>query len=265
MRIRDFHSHGQGIQQSLPVFLFLRSPIKAKAKPAQNMPVFWLSNENNDFPPPELASEEGILAVGGDLSPERLLTAYSLGIFPWFNEGEPIAWWSPDPRMVLFLSELKVSKSMRPYFNQGKFRVTFDQDFEAVMRHCQAPREKQWGGTWITKEMVNAYCLLHRLGYAHSVEVWEGKTMVGGLYGVAIGKCFYGESMFATVANASKFGFIALVKKLESHGFWMVDCQQQTQHLASLGAQSIPRSDFLRILKENEAEETLRGNWGALR
>ncbi len=228
------------------------------------MPVFWLSNENNCFPSPELATDEGILAVGGDLSPERLLAAYKMGIFPWFNEGEPIAWWSPDPRMVLFPSELKVSRSMRPYFNQQKLRVTFDQDFEAVVRRCQAPRDDQWGGTWITNEMLDAYCQLHQLGFAHSVEVWQGKRLVGGLYGIALGKCFYGESMFATVSNASKLGFISLVKKLESLGFWLIDCQQQTQHLGSLGARTIPRADFLKILKRNEAEETLRGHWGGL-
>ncbi len=225
------------------------------------MPVFWLSSENNYFPSPELASSDGLLAVGGDLSPERLLTAYHFGIFPWFNEGEPIAWWSPDPRMVLFPSELKVSRSMRPYFNQQKFQVTFDLHFEAVMRNCQAPRGKHWGGTWITQEMLEAYCKLHELGFAHSVEVWQGDVLVGGLYGVAIGKCFYGESMFATVSNASKFGFIHLVEKLESLGFWLIDCQQQTRHLGSLGAKAIPRADFLKILEKNRQETTLRGSW----
>ena len=228
------------------------------------MPVFWLSNKNNHFPSPTLATEEGILAVGGDLSPERLLTAYRMGIFPWFNEGEPIAWWSPDPRMVLFPSELKVSKSMRPYFNQQKFRVTFDQAFETVMQHCQAPRNRQWGGTWITNDMLEAYCTLHELGFAHSVEVWQDKELVGGLYGISLGKCFYGESMFALVSNASKFGFISLVKKLESFGFWLVDCQQQTHHLGRMGARAIERSAFLEILKKNEAEKTMRGHWREL-
>ena len=228
------------------------------------MPVFWLSNRNNHFPSPTLATDEGILAVGGDLSPERLLTAYRMGIYPWFNEGEPIAWWSPDPRMVLFPSELKVSRSMRPYFNQQKFRVTFDQAFESVMQHCQAPRNGQWGGTWITNDMLEAYCTLHELGFAHSVEVWQDKALVGGLYGLALGKCFYGESMFSLASNASKFGFISLVKKLESFGFWLVDCQQQTHHLGSLGARAIERSTFLEILVRNEAEETMRGRWREL-
>ncbi len=228
------------------------------------MPIFWLSNENFSFPSPELAIEEGILAVGGDLSPERLITAYSLGIFPWFNEGEPITWWSPNPRMVLFPSELKVAKSMRPYFNRQKFKVTFDQAFERVMGNCQAPRKKQWHGTWITPEMMEAYCQLHELGYAHSVEVWKEEELVGGLYGVAIGKCFFGESMFSSVSNASKFGFISLVKKLEALGFWLIDCQQQTRHLGSLGARTIARKDFLAILKKNEAEMSHIGHWGGL-
>ena len=228
------------------------------------MPVFWLSNENHSFPSPELAVEDGILAVGGDLSPERLLTAYCMGIFPWFNEGDPITWWSPDPRMVLFPSELKIAKSMRPYFNQQKFRVTFDNAFETVMQNCQEPREKQWHGTWITREMLEAYCQLHELGYAHSVEVWKGKELVGGLYGVAIGKCFFGESMFSKVSNASKFGFISLVKKLETLGFWLIDCQQQTRHLGSLGARTIARQDFLVILKKNEQEGSQIGLWSGL-
>ncbi len=228
------------------------------------MPVFWISNENTNFPPPEYATAEGILAVGGDLSPERLLKAYQMGIFPWFNDGEPIAWWSPDPRMVLFPTELKVSKSMKPYFNQQKFKVTFDHDFEGVMRNCQAPREKQCGGTWITNDMLEAYCKLHELGFAHSVEVWQGAEMVGGLYGIALGKCFYGESMFSNVSNASKFGFIYLVKLLERMGFWLVDCQQQTRHLSSLGARPIPRADFLKFLKKNEQESHIRGSWEQL-
>jgi leucyl/phenylalanyl-tRNA--protein transferase len=228
------------------------------------MPVFWITKENKIFPPPSLASEEGILAVGGDLSPERLLNAYREGIFPWFNEGEPIAWWSPDPRMVLFPPELKVSRSMRPYFNQQKFRVTFDQNFAAVIGNCQAPRNKQWGGTWITHDMVEAYCQLHKMGFAHSVEVWQGSELVGGLYGISLGKCFYGESMFTLVSNASKFGFIYLVKKLETLGFWLVDCQQQTPHLQSLGARPIRREDFLRILQKNGSQETLVGSWAAL-
>ncbi len=209
-----------------------------------------------------MADHNGILAVGGDLSPERLLTAYTWGIFPWFNEGEPIIWWSPDPRFVLFPDELKVSKSMRPYFNQKKFTVTLDTQFEAVMRGCQTtPRQWQYGGTWITEDMVAAYVRLHELGYAHSVEVWKAEELVGGLYGVALGKVFFGESMFARETNASKFGFITIVKKLQEKGFQLIDCQQETNHLRSLGARAIDRKEFLAILQKNQAEETLVGRW----
>lgn len=208
-----------------------------------------------------MADPGGILAFGGDLSPERLLLAYQMGIFPWYNEEDPILWWSPDPRFVLFPNELKVSKSMRPYFNQKKFELTCDQAFEEVIRDCQAPRDGQHFGTWITEDMVNAYNRLHELGYAHSVEVWQNGEMVGGLYGIALGKCFFGESMFSKVSNASKFGFIILTQKLEKLGFWLIDCQQQTGHLESLGARAIPRRDFLEILKKNEQEVTFKGKW----
>lgn len=229
------------------------------------MPVFRLLEDEIVFPHPELADPNGILAVGGDLSPERLLLAYEWGIFPWFNPNEPILWWSPDPRFVLFPNELRVSKSMRPYFNQRKFDVTFDTQFERVIRACQqVERDKQLGGTWITEDMVQAYCKLHELGYAHSVEVWEEGELVGGLYGISLGKIFFGESMFTTVSNASKFGFISLVQKLEGLGFTLIDCQQKTRHLASLGARSIDRALFLEYLERNAMEETLVGKWTKL-
>lgn len=227
------------------------------------MPVYWLSEENNEFPYPDTASTDGILAVGGDLSPERLLSAYQLGIFPWFNEGEPILWWSPDPRLVLFPAEMKVSKSMRPYFNQQKFRVSCDTCFRTVIEMCSLSRETE-GGTWITSDMIEAYSRLHELGFAHSVEVWAGNELVGGLYGIGLGKIFFGESMFSSVSNASKFGFITLVRKLESLGYWLIDCQQETKHLSSLGARPIRRTAFLDVLKRNEGEETMRGHWRGL-
>lgn len=224
--------------------------------------MYWLSEKDIFFPPAHMANEDGILAIGGDLSEQRLLLAYQNGIFPWFNPNDPIIWWSPDPRFVLFPKELKVSKSMRPYFNQQKFQITIDQHFEKVMRACQtARRNRQGGGTWITESMVEGYVKLHNLGYAHSVEVWQEEKLVGGLYGVGLGKVFFGESMFATVSNASKFGFISLVRKLIELDFQLIDCQQETRHLGSLGARSIPRKEFLKMLLANQREETHQGSW----
>lgn len=225
------------------------------------MPVFWLEEDSYHFPPVHLASEEGILAIGGDLSPQRLLEAYSQGIFPWFNEEDPILWWAPDPRFVLFPDELKVSKSMRPYFNQGKFRVTFDQNFREVITNCQQMYRPGQGGTWITEDMLEAYCQLNALGFAHSVEVWQKEDLVGGLYGIALGSVFFGESMFAKVSNASKFGFISLVRKLADWDFKLIDCQQETRHLASLGARAIDRNQFTKILAENDLSKTRQGQW----
>jgi leucyl/phenylalanyl-tRNA--protein transferase len=225
--------------------------------------MFWLSDDDIRFPSVALTNADGILAIGGDLSPQRLLLAYSKGIFPWYNEEyEPIVWWSPDPRFVLFPNELKVSKSMRPYFNQRKFEITFDQHFETVMRNCQvAYREGQGGGTWINEDMIAAYTKLNELGFAHSVEVWKDKELVGGLYGIALGKVFFGESMFAKVSNASKFGFISLVRKLKELNFEIIDCQQRTKHLGSLGGRSIKRADFLAILQKNESRDLFKGKW----
>jgi len=229
------------------------------------VPVFWLSDDEISFPHPELANEDGILAVGGDLSQERLLLAYSIGLFPWFNPDDPILWWSPDPRFVLYPDELKVSKSMRPYFNQKKFHITIDQHFREVIIACQQQRRRgQGGGTWITNDMVEAYCQLHEEGYAHSVEVWQEEELVGGLYGVSLGKIFFGESMFAKVSNASKFGFISLVKILKELDFQLIDCQQKTRHLQSLGGRSITRQTFLAAMKKNNKEETNVGNWSGL-
>ncbi len=226
------------------------------------MPVFWLSDKDITFPHPGLANEDGILAVGGDLSKERLLESYRYGIFPWYNPGDPILWWSPDPRFVLFPKDLKVSKSMRPYFNQKKFTVTYDQQFEAVMTACMKQRRRgQSGGSWISEEMIEGYVALHKAGYAHSVEVWKDGELAGGLYGVSLGKIFFGESMFMYVSNASKFGFITLVRKLTELGFVMIDCQQRTPHLESLGAKYIPRTTFVGYMERNHLEESLVGDW----
>lgn len=224
--------------------------------------MYWLRKDQITFPNADLANADGILAVGGDLSAERLIEAYQNGIFPWFNPEDPIIWWSPNPRFVLFPDEIKVSKSMRPYFNQKKFKITCDTVFEQVIKSCSKQnRSGQRGGTWITDNMVEAYVNLHRLGYAHSVEVWNEDELVGGLYGISLGKIFFGESMFSKVSNASKFGFITLVKKLTEQGYNLIDCQQETNHLASLGARSIPRKQFLAFLADNESYELEPKSW----
>lgn len=213
------------------------------------------------FPSPNLANRNGLLALGGDLSVERLILAYSSGIFPWYNEGEPICWYSPNPRMVLFPEELKVSKTMKQVLSRNYFEITFDTAFESVIKNCSTvPREGQ-RGTWITNDMIEAYVALHELGYAHSVEAWQNGELVGGLYGVSLGKCYFGESMFAKVSNASKAAFITMVQMLKSKDFKLIDCQIYTEHLASLGARLIPRKDFLELLDENKEELSLRGTW----
>jgi leucyl/phenylalanyl-tRNA--protein transferase len=224
------------------------------------MPVYRLP-ETIVFPPVEHAVKSGLLAVGGDLSPERLIAAYREGIFPWYGDGEPILWWSPDPRFVLFPDELHVSRSMRQFLKKGVVRVTFDGAFRAVISACRRPRPGQ-DGTWITPEMREAYCALHDLGYAHSVEVWQGDELAGGLYGVSLGRAFFGESMFSTIPNASKAGLITLTGHLRERGFDLIDCQVDTAHLAGLGARPIRRRTFRTLLKESLRHETLQGNWG---
>jgi leucyl/phenylalanyl-tRNA--protein transferase len=202
------------------------------------------------FPPVQEASSEGILAFGGDLSTERLLLAYRNGIFPWFEEDQPILWWSPNPRMVLFLDELIVSKSMRTILNRNTFQVTFNQNFRAVISHCQKIKRDGQNGTWITNEMIEAYCKLNELGIAKSVEVWQNDQLAGGLYGIDLGHIFCGESMFSIVSNASKVAFIALVKQLEESNYKLLDCQVYNEHLESLGCREIDRIDFMEILKQ---------------
>lgn len=212
------------------------------------MPLSILTSELF-FPPVSEAEPDGLLAVGGDLSPERILLAYRSGIFPWYDE-EPILWWSPDPRFVLFPAELKISKSMRPLLNRQKFRFSVDEDFQLVMKNCQQiPRVFQ-SGTWINKDMIQAYTSLHRMGYAHSAEAWLEDKLVGGLYGVKIGRVFFGESMFSHMSNASKFAFIKLVQQLEDDGVVLIDCQVYTEHLESLGARMISREEFMEIISK---------------
>ena len=210
----------------------------------------WL-NGDVTFPPVNRALREpnGLLAAGGDLSAPRLLEAYRHGIFPWFSVGEPILWWSPDPRMVLIPAEFRISRSLARVLRNTSYEIRCDTAFELVMRSCAAPRGKH-NGTWISEDMIAAYCALHETGHAHSVEVWIGGRLAGGLYGVAIGRMFYGESMFSHVSNASKIALAHLARQLERWQFGMIDCQMNTAHLASLGAREIPRSEFIARLQE---------------
>ncbi|WP_296684695.1 leucyl/phenylalanyl-tRNA--protein transferase [Flavobacterium sp.] len=201
------------------------------------------------FPPVSKASEDGFLAIGGDLSPERLILAYKSGIFPWFEEGDPILWWSPNPRMVLFFEDLVVSKSMRNILNRDTFKVTFNQDFRGVISNCQKIKREGQHGTWITNEMIEAYCKLNELGIAKSVEVWQEGELVGGLYGVDLGTIFCGESMFSKVTNASKVAFIHWSRHLEANNYKLLDCQIYNPHLESLGCREIARDHFIEILK----------------
>jgi leucyl/phenylalanyl-tRNA---protein transferase len=226
-------------------------------------PYIWLADDS-PFPPVDEADEHGILALGGNLSLRRLVNAYSHGIFPWFEDDQPVIWWSPDPRFVLFPGKLRVSKSMRQVLNRGIFRVTYDAEFREVITECSKSSRRNQHGTWITNEMIEAYCVLHGEGLAHSVEVWKDTSLAGGLYGVSIGKIFCGESMFAKESNASKAGFITLVGDLALKDFLLIDSQVHTDHLESLGAEEISRSDYLRILSEALTLGTIRGNWGKI-
>jgi leucyl/phenylalanyl-tRNA--protein transferase len=225
------------------------------------MPVFQL-NTYPLFPPAHLADESGLLAIGGKLEPDWILMAYENGIFPWFNENEPIMWWSPDPRMVLFPEKLRVTKSMRQLLNRHVFEIKFDTRFSDVISQCGNARRNHRDGTWITPEMQAAYTLLHELGVAHSVEAYnKNGDLVGGLYGLAIGSCFFGESMFSLESNASKAAFITLVNWLKEKNFTLIDCQVASDHLASLGAEEIPRQTFFEWLTKALNDDSLKGKW----
>lgn len=200
------------------------------------------------FPPADEALGDGLLAIGGDLSVERLLLAYKNGIFPWYDGQMPL-WWHPNPRFILFPEELKVSKSMRPLFNQNKFQFTINKAFSEVIHHCKKVERKDQDGTWINDDVIDAYTQLHKMGYAHSAEAWFNNELVGGLYGIKMGKVFFGESMFSTQSNASKFAFIKYVEVLQKEGIELIDCQVYTKHLESLGAKMIMREQFLQLLK----------------
>lgn len=224
------------------------------------MPVFQLTDDLI-FPPPTLADADGLLAVGGDLSTDRLLLAYRLGIFPWYSEGNPILWWSPDPRLILYPQEFHVSRSLRKIIRQRRFHITMDTAFEEVITACaQIPRRHE-DGTWILDEMQQAYIALHHWGYAHSVEAWQGGKLAGGLYGVSLGNCFFGESMFSRRSNASKVALHALVEYARSQRFAFIDCQVTTDHLLRLGAREIPRRQFLFELQRAVRTPTHRGSW----
>ncbi|UOB16260.1 leucyl/phenylalanyl-tRNA--protein transferase [Abyssalbus ytuae] len=208
--------------------------------------------DDTEFPSINESSPEDVVAIGGDLAPERLMNAYKKGIFPWFEEGSLILWWCPDPRMVLFPADLKISKSMNKVIKSSRFTVTYNQAFSQVIENCSLIKRKEQDGTWITQDMISAYNKLYTMGYAKSVEVWEKDTLVGGLYGIDLGHVFCGESMFSKVSNASKTGFISMVQKLKTENCKLIDCQVYTNHLASLGAKEISRSSFLKILHSKD-------------
>ena len=226
------------------------------------MAMFRLNQHDLRFPAVDQASPEGLLAVGGDLRPERLLQAYRHGIFPWYNDDQPILWWSPDPRAVLFPDKLHVSRSLKRTLRSNVFTLTLDTCFREVMTQCAGPRPQYpEGGTWITDDMLNAYTRLHELGYAHSVETWQDDRLVGGLYGVAIGGAFFAESMFTRVDDASKVALVKLVTQLQAWNFRLIDCQQFSPHVSRFGAEEIPRSVFIRYLTQALTIPDRRGRW----
>ncbi len=223
--------------------------------------LFFL-DEKLIFPPIETATKEGIIAIGGDLSIDRLLLAYSSGIFPWYSQNEPILWWSPDPRFVLLPENFKVNKSLKKFIRKNNYKITYDKAFEKVIKMCAKLRSKQ--GTWLTNEMIDAYINLHNQGYAHSVEAWHNEKLAGGLYGVSLGRCFFGESMFFVMENASKVCLINLVEILIKNNFLFIDSQVYTQHLENFGASNIPRNDYITMLKTGLSYQTLKGNWSEI-
>jgi leucyl/phenylalanyl-tRNA--protein transferase len=224
------------------------------------MPVYLLSDDII-FPPPDLSTQEGLLAIGGDLCAERLLLAYSMGIFPWYSKSDPIMWWSPNPRLVLYPDEIRISRSLQKTIKKGEFRLTMDEAFDQVISECARVPRKAGEGTWIVPDMIEAYCRLHDSGYAHSVETWQDDKLVGGLYGVSLGSCFFGESMFTHATDASKVAFVALVEQLKIWSFDVIDCQVTTEHLVSFGAREIPRDKFLAQLKDSLKTPTMKGKW----
>lgn len=224
------------------------------------MPIFHLS-EKISFPPPHFAEPEGLLAVGGDLSEKRVLLAYQMGIFPWFGEDEPILWWAPDPRLLLYPSDIYVSRRLKRIIRQQSFKITCDTAFRDVISACALVRTHNFQETWIVDEINDAYCRLFDSGYAHSIEVWQEDRLAGGLYGVSLGRSFFGESMFSHVSNTSKIALVALCRFLDTLSFDLIDCQVKTQHLKRMGAVEVPRSLFLKKLHHSMTKQTLKGSW----
>ena len=224
------------------------------------MPVFQLTDKLT-FPPAELAEKNGLLAIGGDLSPERLILAYRNGIFPWYSEGDPILWWSPAPRLVIFPDEFKIPKRLSRQIRRKDFTVTMDLEFRKVITACAKTDNRLEKGTWITNEMLEAYCILHNMGYAHSVECWHEEELAGGLYGISLGKIFFGESMFSKRSNSSKIALVHLVHKLQDWNFDLIDCQMKTAHLMQFGAREIPGVHFQKLLEKNISYPDQTGKW----
>jgi len=224
------------------------------------MPVYQLTDKLV-FPPVELAEKDGLLAIGGDLSPERLLLAYSNGIFPWYSEGDPILWWAPFPRLVIFPDEFRIPKRLSRLVRQQKYAITADKAFRQVITACASVGERQKKGTWITDDMIEAYCRLHEMGVAHSFECWLDSGLAGGIYGISLGGVFFGESMFSRQPNSSKIALVALVKKLLDWDFDLIDCQMRTEHLLQFGAREIPGREFQKLLAKSLSRPTRLGIW----
>ena len=226
------------------------------------MPVYSLHPDVASFPSAKLTEKHGILAVGGRVEPEWLLIAYRLGIFPWYNDDEPIMWWCPDPRSVVKPGQVKISKSMKPYFKKDIFYLKIDTAFEEVIESCRSITRKEQSGSWINDDIVHSFIELHKSGYAHSFESWQNGKLVGGLYGISLGKMFFGESMFSKVSNASKFAFISLSEILYANDFMLIDCQVPNDHLKSMGCTDMPRDEFLEYININLNHDTIKGDWG---
>lgn len=228
------------------------------------MPVYFLDPDQPGFPDPVRSDSNGLLAIGGRLDPLWLIEAYAAGIFPWFSDDDPLMWWSPDPRAVLYPGETKVSKSMRKYLTRNIFEIRIDTVFDQVILNCREVKRRSDDKTWISHDIIKAYSELHRLGLAHSFETWQDGKLAGGLYGVSLGTLFFGESMFSLVDNASKFAFISMSNILEKHNFTLIDCQLPNEHLMSMGCIEMKKKDFLKILRKDDPEKTITGNWGQL-